>query len=102
MNVSIHNSAFGACRLTTEHSASSYGVPVLMIPNDDTEEGPFGPGDRIDAWYPAELLWMFDGCETFADAMCKAMSVRGADPTQDQVDAINAWMAPIGRRFDAC
>jgi hypothetical protein len=99
MNVEIHNSAFGCCHLTTEHSASSYGLPVLMIANGDEQEGPFGPGDRIDAWYPAELLWLFDGCETFADAMCKAMAVPSMDPTPDQVDAINAWMAPIRRTF---
>jgi ABC-type cobalamin/Fe3+-siderophores transport system ATPase subunit len=38
--------------LTCEHSASSYGVPVLVIHGDDGEHV-FGPGDVI----PHGLTW---------------------------------------------
>lgn len=99
MNIRITNSNIGYGRLTTEHAASSYNVPVLVIDSEvgayDAAEGPFGPADAVS--FPDELAWMWDGIKTYADAVCAGM--KHAEPSADQIAAINQWMAPIGRHY---
>ena len=52
MNAQISNPILGECSLTTEHAASSYGIPVLI----DAIGNAYGPADTV---APAdELSWI--------------------------------------------
>lgn len=46
--ITIYRSAEGAAVLTTEHAASSYGVPVLVVGGEA-----YGPGDALPSGFPA-------------------------------------------------
>jgi len=97
MNIRIANSNIGYGRLTTDHASSNYNVPVLVIDSEvgvyDAAKGPFGPADAVD--FPAELAWMWEGIDTYADAVCAGVE----SPSIEQIEAINRWMAPIGRCY---
>jgi hypothetical protein len=96
MNIRITNNQLGYARLTTDHAASSYGIPVLVIDSGlrvaDAAQGPFGPADTV--LVPAELAWTATG-QTYADAVVAGMEY----PSAQQIEAINAWMAPIYRLY---
>lgn len=54
--------------LTTEHSASSYGVPVLLIDGE-----PYGPGD-LTPYGPA-----------------RGLSLMADNPTTEALDLLDRW-----------
>ncbi len=43
--MSLHAVTFGEVTLTTDHAASSYGIPVLLV--GAGRDGPYGPGDLV-------------------------------------------------------
>ena len=53
--------------LTDEHSASSYGLPVLVI-----DGVPYGPRDQYDGWPISRLLIDADAGEEVFDAAQRA------------------------------
>jgi hypothetical protein len=98
MNIRISNPVIGYGVLTTEHPASSYGVPVLVLsgPLTSEPETVFGPGDLLATHWPPELLYLFGEHKTIGDALAAHYRSPYSLADQPERDAVNAWLAPIG------
>lgn len=70
MKVSIANRITGYSWLTTEHSASSYGVPVMINSHGEV----FGPNDKLFSLdHGTDLDWLNPGINTARDLIEKVI-----------------------------
>jgi hypothetical protein len=76
----------GIGRLTTEHAASSYGQPVLVL---DDESGAVGPGD---------LLWRERGIMPAGMLVRVWLREHGADLTDEERECAEGFAGmPLGQ-----
>lgn len=91
MNISFANRFFGRSRLTTEHFASSYGVPVLV----DERGQAYGQGDSMAQDDGLDWLNTEFGLSSESATVGEAIAACLNDPgrTPDQIEAAEAFIS---------